>query len=55
MRDQREHLPAGLSLEEYAEQIIARMPCSLTYRETWALMEYIKKYLPEDSEGSDFW
>ena len=42
--DRRASIPAGLTLDEYIEQVLARMPTStLTYRETWALKLYITK------------
>ena len=44
MEDKREKLPDGVSLAEYVEQTLEKMPTStLTYRETWALKEYLKQ------------
>ena len=43
MIDKREKLPSNYTLVEYAEEILSRMPMAgLTYRESWALKEYIK-------------
>lgn len=42
--DKREKIPAGLSLAEYGERILAKMPtATLTYRETWALKQYFEQ------------
>jgi len=44
MKDKREQLPEGVTLMEYAEEILTRMPTStLTHRETWALKEYVRQ------------
>ena len=52
MIDKREKLPSNYTLVEYAEEILNRLPVSgLTYRESWAIKEYVKllqKRLPAE-------
>jgi len=41
--DRRESPPSNKTLEEYSKDVIKKLPCSgLTYRESWAIKEYIK-------------
>ena len=43
--DSRDKIPVGMTLNEYVNKIIVKLPTStLTHRETYALKMYLEKY-----------